>query len=81
MANKFGQNEGMSIRRPQLELRVTRGADIDGPGLSALARRLHEQARDDLGMTALEAFGQPKDRAQHPYGIALASGKCAEPDM
>ncbi len=81
MANKFGQDESMSIRRPQLQFRVARGADIDFPGPAALARRLHEQARDDLRMTALEAFGQPKDRPQHPYGIAFVAGKCAEPDM
>lgn len=81
MTNKFGQDGGMSIRRPELKFRITRSADIDFPGLAALARRLHEHARDDLRMTALEALGQPKDRSQHPYGIALVAGKCAEPDM
>ena len=71
----------MAVRRPELEFRVTRRADIDLPGLPALFRGLDAQAGNHLRVAALEAFGQPEDRAQHPYGIALGARECAKADM
>lgn len=71
----------MPICRPELEFRVTRCADVDVPGGAALGGGLHAQAGNHLRVAAFESFGQPKDRAQHPYGIALGARQCAKADM
>ena len=63
------------MRRPQLELGVARGAQLDEIFVAAVVQ-LH--AGDDLRVAAVEGFGEPQDGAQDTHHLAAFPAEGAE---
>ena len=60
----------MAVRRPQFELGVTRGAQAREV---VVAPRIDVDAREGLGVAAIEPLGKPDHRREHAHGPALGA--------
>jgi hypothetical protein len=65
-------------RGPELELRVAGGPELQEPVLVAIVKF---DARDRLGMAAIEAFSQPQQGRELTDDTAPLAGEIAEVDM
>src|SRR5688500_12251581 len=66
---------GMSSRCPDLQFRVTRRRQLYHESAGAQS---HSQPLDDLGVAAIESFGQPNKSCQHPDNVARLVRKSRE---
>jgi hypothetical protein len=74
-ANESLERDGVPVGRPQLELGVALGPQLEQRVLAAVVQF---DAADRLRMAAIEAFRQPQDRCQRPDGAASPAGEPAQ---
>ena len=65
----------MARRRPQFQLRLTSGTDLQQVVVAAIVQ---VDAADDLSVAAIEAFGQTQDRGETADGAPGAPPQVAE---
>jgi len=65
----------VAARGPELELRVAAGSNLQQAVLAAIVK---VDIGDRLGVTAIEALGQPENRRQRPNRAAALARQLAE---
>jgi hypothetical protein len=65
----------MSGGRPELQFGISRGAQLEQPVLATVVQL---DARDGLGVTAIEALGQTQDRRERPDDPPARLGQLCE---
>jgi hypothetical protein len=66
----------MALGCPELQLRIAFRVQRDGQSSVVFGDR---KPADDLGVAAIEAFGEPDHRPQQANGRAVFAGEVAEP--
>src|SRR5580700_1559137 len=69
------ERRGLAVGRPQLQLRVARGPELQQHVFAAVVKL---DPGDGLRMAAIEILGQPQHRGERPHGAAQPAAQIAE---